>query len=169
MHSGIPPLISAIYNKQKFVLVILDNSTTAMTGRQPTAEHHPEIDIKKVVEGLGLKVHEYVYQNDINVTEAFCESLKKEHEAAEGPVVALVREFCVLDKPVMAEKPLPGQFATVNLEDCTACDRCLKEFNCPPFNQLEDGKVQIDPNFCVGCGACLNVVCPTDAFVGAEQ
>ena len=35
-HAGIPPLIDAVVQKVKFVLVILDNRTTAMTGSQPT-------------------------------------------------------------------------------------------------------------------------------------
>ncbi len=38
IHAGIPPLINAVYNNAKFVLVILDNSTTGMTGHQPTRE-----------------------------------------------------------------------------------------------------------------------------------
>ncbi len=35
-HSGIPALINAVVQNARFVLVILDNSTTAMTGNQPT-------------------------------------------------------------------------------------------------------------------------------------
>ncbi len=35
-HAGIPPLVNAVHNGAKFVLVVLDNSTTAMTGNQPT-------------------------------------------------------------------------------------------------------------------------------------
>ena len=51
MHSGVSPLINAIYQNHKFVLLILDNSTTAMTGRQVTPErvNPAKIDIKKIV------------------------------------------------------------------------------------------------------------------------
>ncbi len=46
-HAGIPPLINAVHNKNRFVLVILDNRTTAMTGGQP----HPGLP----VDGMGLE------------------------------------------------------------------------------------------------------------------
>jgi indolepyruvate ferredoxin oxidoreductase, alpha subunit len=36
MHSGITGLISAVYNKADILILILDNSSTAMTGHQPT-------------------------------------------------------------------------------------------------------------------------------------
>ncbi len=62
-HSGISSLANAIHNKQKFCLVIMDNSTTAMTGHQPNpgieltppGYDHPRIAIEDVVKGLGVK------------------------------------------------------------------------------------------------------------------
>src|SRR5208282_5263877 len=36
LHSGIPALISAVYNKANILVVIMDNASTAMTGHQPT-------------------------------------------------------------------------------------------------------------------------------------
>ncbi|MCE5312063.1 MAG: thiamine pyrophosphate-dependent enzyme [Nitrospiraceae bacterium] len=36
LHSGIPALISAVYNKANVLVLILDNSCVAMTGHQPT-------------------------------------------------------------------------------------------------------------------------------------
>ena len=35
-HAGIPALVQAVHQKARFILVILDNSTVAMTGGQPT-------------------------------------------------------------------------------------------------------------------------------------
>lgn len=34
-HSGIPPMINAVFNNSKITMVVLDNSATAMTGFQP--------------------------------------------------------------------------------------------------------------------------------------
>jgi len=34
-HSGIPPMINLVYNKARVTMVVLDNSTTSMTGFQP--------------------------------------------------------------------------------------------------------------------------------------
>ena len=61
-HSGITGIVNAVYNQNDIIVVILDNSTTAMTGGQP----HPgtgatmmggrteKIDIGRVVESLGI-------------------------------------------------------------------------------------------------------------------
>ncbi len=63
-HAGLSPLVNAVYNKHSFVLVILDNDTTAMTGHQPVPsqelrwpglEDRPRINIEEVVKGLGVK------------------------------------------------------------------------------------------------------------------
>ncbi|MCL2046351.1 MAG: thiamine pyrophosphate-dependent enzyme [Oscillospiraceae bacterium] len=61
-HSGITGIVNAVYNQSDIIVVILDNSTTAMTGGQP----HPgtgvtmmgnvteKIDIGNVVEALNI-------------------------------------------------------------------------------------------------------------------
>jgi indolepyruvate ferredoxin oxidoreductase alpha subunit len=62
-HAGIPPLINAVHNKNNFVLVILDNRTTAMTGGQPhpglpvdgMGWEAPEISIEEIVKATGVK------------------------------------------------------------------------------------------------------------------
>ncbi len=168
-HGGIPPLINAVYQKHKFLLVVLDNSVVAMTGRQePPQRQNKEVDIVKVAEGCGASTFEYVYDNDMNKTVDFFKRMKEEYDKADGPVVAVVREFCVLDKEKASEQ-LPGEFVTVNEDDCVACDQCTTVFNCPPMSYNEKDKIEIDPFLCVGCGACLNVVCPTDAFVLDEK
>ena len=33
----------------------------------------------------------------------------------------------------------------------------------PQYN--DKGKIEIDPFLCAGCAGCLDVVCPTDAFI----
>ncbi len=169
LHGGIPPLINAVYQKHRFLLVVLDNSVVAMTGRQePPQRQNKEVDIAKVAQGCGATVFDYRYSNDLNKTADFFKQMKKEYDKAEGPIVAVVREFCVLDKE-MAEQNLPGQFATVNEEDCVACDHCVTKFKCPPMHYNDNDKIEIDPFLCIGCGACLDVVCPTDAFVLDES
>ncbi len=61
-HSGITGVINALYNHTDIVVVILDNSTTAMTGGQPhpgtgrtmMGESSPRISIRKVLEAIGV-------------------------------------------------------------------------------------------------------------------
>lgn len=168
LHSGIAPLINAVYQKHKFILVILDNSTTAMTGRQTTPERaNPQnIDIKKIVQGCGIDCFEYVYTPEIDKSISFMKELKKVYENADKPVVAVVREFCVLDKE-RSNQMLPNIKAKVDEDKCIACDTCVTSFKCPPMAYNENKKVQIDPFLCIGCSACIDTLCPTDAFVEA--
>jgi indolepyruvate ferredoxin oxidoreductase alpha subunit len=172
MHGGIPALINASYQKHKFILLIMDNSTTAMTGRQTTPERaNPgSIDIKRIVEGCGVKCFEYAYRPNIKETIAFMKSLKTELESADGPIVAVMREFCVLDKE-RADQFLPHRKARVDEEKCIACDVCITQFNCPAFHYNERGKVEVDEFLCIGCTACVDGLCPTDAFdlVGGDK
>ena len=170
LHSGVAPLINAVYQKHRFILVILDNSTTAMTGRQTTPQRaNPgQIDIKKIVEGCGIPCYEYFYDPDLNKTIDFVKSLKKTYKEADYPVVAVVREFCVLDKE-MAEGRLNLAQVMVDQDLCIECDWCVTAYKCPPMKHNEDGKIEIDPFLCAGCSACLNVICPTEAFVEKDD
>ena len=164
-HSGIPPLLNAVYQNHKFILVILDNSTIAMTGRQTTpARENKIIDIKMIVEGMGIDCmeHEYSYEMQDNID--FFKELKEVHKTATGPTVVVVREFCVLDRE-RATEFLPGKFAKVDEEKCISCDKCTTTYKCPPMAYNDDGVIEIDPFLCAGCGGCLDIVCPTDAFV----
>ena len=165
LHGGIPALINAVYQKHKFILIIMDNSTTAMTGRQTTPERaNPQnIDIKRIVEGCGAICKEYVYQPNIKETIAFVKSLKADLENADAPIVAVMREFCILDKE-RSSKFLPSIKAKVNEDKCVACDVCISQFNCPAFSYNENGKVQVNEFLCIGCRACLDGLCPTNAF-----
>jgi len=169
-HSGVAPLINAVYQKAKFILVILDNSTVAMTGRQVTPERAApgEVDLKKVVEGCGAEVMEYFYEPDINKTIEFFKKVKEKFNEAEVPLVVISRQFCVLDKE-KAKENLKGIFATVDEEKCVACDVCTTQFVCPPMAYNERGKIEIDPLLCIGCGVCISGVCPTDAFIRREK
>ncbi|NLC28098.1 MAG: indolepyruvate oxidoreductase [Campylobacteraceae bacterium] len=166
LHSGVAPLINAISQNHHFVLVILDNSTTAMTGRQTTPERSnpAQIDIKRIVEGCGITCYEYMYEPDLNKTIDFIKSLEKIYKEVKHPVVAVVREFCVLDKE-MADGKLYKAKVEVDPDLCIECDMCVTSYKCPPMSYGEDGKMSIDQFLCVGCSSCLDVICPTDAFV----
>nr|MBP3725256.1 indolepyruvate oxidoreductase [Campylobacter sp.] len=162
LHSGMPPLINAVYQKHKFILIILDNSTTAMTGRQTTPENASnEIDIKKLVEGCGIKCYEYFYEPDLNKTLLFMKNLKTAYENSDLPVVAVIRQFCILDK---ANSKIPQIYAVVNEAKCVECDNCISKYKCPAMSYNERHKVEIDPFLCTGCSACIGGLCPTDAF-----
>jgi len=169
-HSGIPPLLNAIYQGHHFVLIILDNSTIAMTGRQTTPERfHQQIDIKKIVEGMGIECleHHYSYHMQDNID--FMKTVKESYEKnTNRPTVVVVREFCILDNE-RAPDFVPGIYATVDEDKCVACDACTTIYKCPPMSYNDKGKIEIDPFLCAGCAGCLDVVCPTDAFIKVEN
>ena len=72
-HSGPQGLVNAVYNGARFLLVILDNSITAMTGMQPTpefgvtADGHPggTLSLEELVKGCGVKYLRIVNPYDI--------------------------------------------------------------------------------------------------------
>ncbi|MCS7131050.1 MAG: indolepyruvate ferredoxin oxidoreductase subunit alpha [Archaeoglobaceae archaeon] len=164
LHAGIPALINAVYNKAKFVLVILDNSTTAMTGQQP----HPgtgvracgapgkKVNIEDVVRGCGVEFVEVV--NPYNVRRMI-ETLRK---AIAHPDVAVIiaRQACAI---VWArEKRMKSGIIPLRVtEKCDQCMECIKTFVCPALTF--DTKVRIDPVLCVGCGVCSQI-CPKGAI-----
>jgi indolepyruvate ferredoxin oxidoreductase alpha subunit len=166
-HSGIPPLLNAVYQSHKFILVILDNSTIAMTGRQVTPERfHQSIDIGKIVEGMGIACLEHTYSYEMQENIDFMKTVKEKFESPEqvGPLVVRVKQFCILDNE-RKDDWVPGIFAEVDPELCVACDQCTTVYKCPPMAYNAEGKIEIDPFLCAGCGGCLDVVCPTDAFI----
>ena len=88
----ISSLANAFHNKHKFCLVILDNSTTAMTGHQPNpgieitppGYDHPRIPIEDVVRGLGIKE---VYKINPYKKKSAVETLKEVLEKDELTVI----------------------------------------------------------------------------------
>ncbi len=151
--SAITGAVNAVYNQADMTLVILDNSTTAMTGHQPhpgtghtmMGEVVEKIDITAVLHGVGVKTVETVDPLDLN---ASVETVKR--VAAEKGVKAIIfRSPCaVIIKP---EAP-----AVIDPEKCTNCKRCIKALGCPGI-VLRDGRAAIESSLCTGCGLCSQV------------
>ena len=103
-HAGIPPLIDAVVQQVKFVLVILDNRTTAMTGSQPTptsgrgacGEALDAVDIESLVRGCGVK---YVKEGNPYHYEEFVDLMKDavSYSRENGPAVVISLFPCVID------------------------------------------------------------------------
>ncbi len=104
-HAGVPALIDAVVQNVRFVLVILDNRTTAMTGNQPTpatgvgasGEALENVDIASLVHGCGVKFCKQAdpYQlNDLIVLLKEAVAYSREN----GPAVVIARHPCILDR-----------------------------------------------------------------------
>jgi indolepyruvate ferredoxin oxidoreductase alpha subunit len=172
-HAGVPALIDAVVQKVKFVLVILDNRTTAMTGSQPTpssgqgacGETLAAVDIESLVRGCGVK---YCKNGNPYQVKEFISLMKDavKYSRENGPAVVISRYPCIIDQ---ARKGETGQYIAVEVtEDCDGCAFCIKHFECPALIFHEDNKdekyVTIDPLVCTGCGVCLSV-CPKGSIV----
>jgi len=173
-HSGPAGLLNAVYNNARFILVILDNQTTAMTGMQPTpglgiradGSEGKVVPLERIVAGCGVDYTEVVDPYEI---ESMNQALKKASEYIMEPeggiAVIIARHPCVIaygDKAIQEKK-------TVRVtEDCVDCNLCLDRFGCPAlFHNQESGRTDIDRKVCVDCGLCMQV-CPKNAIVEVQ-
>lgn len=168
--SGITGVVNAVYNKNDIILIVLDNSTTAMTGHQP----HPGtgitmmdfyqkkkqgiredvaniVSIEKILRGIGLNFVETVDPFD---QEKAIETVKR--AAEESGVRAII-----FKAPCIAlEKPLDAYL--VDPSKCKSCKKCITEIGCPAIS-MKEGKAWIEPSLCNGCSLCAGI-CPFDAI-----
>jgi indolepyruvate ferredoxin oxidoreductase alpha subunit len=157
-HGGMPGLLNIAYNKSNVCVIILDNSSVAMTGHQPTpgsgknviGEQTKVIELADVARSLGIEKVEIVDPYDVQATK----KALKEVLNYRGPSVIISRRPC----PLLVKK---GPTREV-LEECNACGVCVEHFGCPAIS-LTSERAEIDPILCYGCGVCEDV-CPFDAI-----
>lgn len=163
-HAGLPPLINAVHNKHRFLLIILDNRTTAMTGGQPhpglpvdgMGKEAPEISIEDLVRAAGVKFLKTV--NPLNLTKS--QEIIKEALQYEGVAVIISKYPCMLLK--RAKKDVKYNLG-VKEDICARCFTCLRDLTCPAIYTGEEGSVEIDPIQCRKCNVCVQV-CPEKAI-----
>jgi len=163
-HAGIPPMINALFNNHKIVIVILDNRTTAMTGHQPNPGTGRDfggvstdaIDIKSLVEGVGVKFVRQINPYDVKAATA---TMK---EALDFDGLAVIISKCPCPLELKKQKQLVIREVTVDQDTCIRCYTCVRTIACPALFK-KDGNISTDPTQCIGCGMCANV-CPTKAI-----
>jgi indolepyruvate ferredoxin oxidoreductase, alpha subunit len=173
-HSAMPALVNAHYNKSNLVMVILDNSTTAMTGFQPhpgvgrnaMGDEVTPVEIEGVCRAFGAKV-EVTDPFDIPGTR---KKLLHALEDPEGAKVLIMRRRCQMLKG-KDEKPPYRVFVDQRKcigENC-GCDRvCTRVFKCPGLIwDAKEGKSKVDEVICIGCGVCADI-CPEGAIIKEE-
>ena len=157
--SGITGVVNAVYNQVDMILCVLDNSTTAMTGHQPhpgigrtmMGETVPPVDMKKVLEGIGVTSVRTADPLDFRGSTAVIKQAMRE----KGVRAIIFKSPCIAIVP-------PRGTAHVDPEKCVGCMRCINEIGCPAMSK--DGrKAVIDPGLCTGCGLCTQL-CMVDAI-----
>ncbi|MEY8423826.1 indolepyruvate ferredoxin oxidoreductase subunit alpha [Lachnospiraceae bacterium 38-14] len=152
MHTGVNSLMNMVYNQATGTVIILDNSTTGMTGHQDHAatgktlkgETVPAINIFNLCKAMGI---ESVTEVNAFDTEAL-ERVIKEEVARDAVSVIITKSPCVLLKGnVFPYKCTPVE------DKCKKCGMCLKP-GCPALRKKPDGTIAIDETMCNGCGLC---------------
>ena len=154
LHSGVTGLINAVYNQSGITLLILDNSTTGMTGHQQhpatgknlKGEPAPVVLLDELCRACGVKDLQIVDAYDVNAVE---KAVKAATASKEVSVIIAQRPCALLDKKSVKPK--------VEVKDCKNCGKCMK-LGCPAISKGEKGIV-IDKSQCVGCEVCV-AVCP---------
>ncbi len=166
-HSGITGLINGVSHDHRFLLVILDNGTTAMTGHQPhpgieltpQGKITPKVSIEAVVRGCG--VHRVATVNPLQVkkTQEILQELREQMEEP-GVSVLISKSPCPLYENRMLKKQQKVVFE-VDASSCDLCNSCLNELGCPAFSSVESAAgetcVTINKALCNGCSVCAQV------------
>lgn len=161
MHTGINSLMNMVYNQSCGTVVILDNSTTGMTGHQDHAatgktlkgETVPAIDITRLCRSLGI---EHVYEISAFDLDGLTEAFRRETQR-DAVSVIITKAPCVLLKGVT----FPDKCVPIP-EKCKKCGACLRP-GCPALTRNADGTISIDETMCNGCGLCEKL-CKFDAI-----
>ena len=160
MHTGVNSLMNMVYNNATGTVIIMDNSTTGMTGHQDhaatgkTLQGDPAyaINIQAVCRAMGVK--NVIEVNALDIAQV--EKIIKEETAKDEISVIITKTPCVLlDK---RKKPI----YTAYTDKCKKCGMCMKP-GCPAMTKNPDGTIHIDDTMCTGCGLCKDL-CKFDAI-----
>ncbi|MDR0963020.1 MAG: indolepyruvate ferredoxin oxidoreductase subunit alpha [Clostridium sp.] len=156
--SGITGVVNAVYNRANLVLVILDNSLTAMTGGQPhpgigksiTNALAPKLSIEAIIEAMGVEV---TIADPLDLAEAI--GVVEAAIGQTGVRAVIFRSPCV-----SLIKGKEALFA--DSKRCIGCGKCVRELGCPALS-IQGAAAVIDSSLCNGCSLCAQI-CPTSAI-----
>jgi indolepyruvate ferredoxin oxidoreductase alpha subunit len=168
-HTVLPGLCNASYHNSNMLLIVLDNSATAMTGFQPhpgtgltaMGDEVKPMSIRAICEAMNCTVEE-ADPFEIEATADLLSGLMKRP----GLKVLIMKQPCAT---LMAKSRTEKVTVWVDQDKCLGdgcgCDRfCSRVWGCPGNSwDFKAGKAVIDPVSCVGCGVCAKL-CPQGAI-----
>jgi indolepyruvate ferredoxin oxidoreductase alpha subunit len=168
-HAAIPGLINARFNNSNFLMVVLDNGGTAMTGFQPhpssgydaLGRPAPVVEIEEVCKAIGAEVK---IRDPFEVDEAIADLYDMLQE--DGAKVMVFRRRChLVETKEKGRKKVYVDTEKCIGDDCGCARFCSRVFNCPGIIWDQDAqKARIDEVVCTGCGVCATL-CPRGAIV----
>jgi len=172
-HSGATGLLNAVYNDSRFILVVLDNLTTAMTGMQPTPGLGIRADgskgkavlLERLISGCGIDFIEVVDPYDIKKLAGILKKAKAYVSDPNGGIAVIIaRHPCII---AYREEAIPHKKRITITDDCDECNFCHDRFECPAlYIDADLGHTSVNRALCTECGVCLQI-CPKSAIVEA--
>jgi indolepyruvate ferredoxin oxidoreductase alpha subunit len=182
LHGGVHPLMNSVYNKSYATNIILDNSTTGMTGSQEhpgtgynlRGEKTHKVDLIELGRVLGIENPRKVNPWNLEETEKVVkEELEQDSPSlivSQGPCILLRRAFKKYNKPLI-----------IDSTKCVGCKTCVN-LGCAAISyqpvegemaMTADGKkrkgiASIETSLCPGCHVCYQV-CKVGAIKSQEE
>ena len=182
LHGGVHPLMNSGYNKSYATNIILDNSTTGMTGSQEhpgtgynlRGEKTHKVDLIELGRVLGFENPRKVNPWNLEETEKVVkEELEQDSPSlivSQGPCILLRRAFKKYNKPLI-----------IDSAKCVGCKTCVN-LGCAAISyqpvegemaMTADGKKRkgialIETSLCPGCHVCYQV-CKVGAIKSQEE
>lgn len=164
-HSGMTGFANLKYQLDEtdnITLIILDNSTTAMTGGQDNvgfvknSQNENNIPLENVLKSFGY---------DPIIVDQF--EYKKAKQIIDSEIKKPKLSIIITTRPCALKFKIKEPYYYVDPKVCINCRSCLRT-NCPPirmkaYPEIENLKSYIDPQMCVGCSICSQV-CPVGAI-----
>lgn len=152
LHTGINSLINMVYNKGTGTVMILDNSTTGMTGHQDHAatgktlqgEESYAVNLADLCRAVGVR---HVYEVNAFDTEKLKEVVKEANALDEAAVIVAKSPCVLLDKASVKKS------YKIDENVCARCGMCMKP-GCPAITKKDDGRILINDTMCNGCTLC---------------
>ena len=168
-HTVLPGLCNASYHNSNMLLIVLDNSATAMTGFQPhpgtgqtaMGDEVKPMSIRAICEAMNCTVEEADPFEIRETTDLLTDLMHRP-----GLKVLIMKQPCAT---LMAKNRTEKVTVWVDQNKCLGdgcgCDRfCSRVWGCPGNSwDFAAGKAMIDPVSCVGCGVCAKL-CPQGAI-----
>ncbi len=173
-HAAMPALVNAVHNGSDMLLVILDNSGTAMTGFQPhpgipsdaAGNSLPAVEIEGICRSIGAKTFTSDPFDIAGTEKKILDIIENE----KGARVLILKQGCALSPEKKGKKKynVSVESSLCKGEEC-GCNRlCTRIFRCPGLVwNSGTGKAMVDEIICAGCGVCADI-CPSGAIKRSE-
>ena len=178
-HAAMPAILNYRFNDagKTPLVVVLDNTITAMTGHQPNPgsgftgmgeKVHP-VKIEEILKAFGVEVRVSNAFNQKKLIQSLTEL-----KGVKGPKVLISRAECrLLTRRRFREKGLFMPTYEIDLETCTGCGICVHNFACPAILETTPKtggrpRYTIIQDACLGCTVCTQV-CPEKAIHVAQK